>query len=62
MPLTDGQVRNAKASAAPYKLTDGNGMFLLVQSNGPKYCRFSYCFLGKQKTLALSADTNTASH
>lgn len=53
MPLTDVQVRNAKASAAPYKLTDGNGMFLLVQPNGAKYWRLSYRFLGKQKTLAL---------
>lgn len=53
MPLTDVQVRNAKASAAPYKLTDGNGMFLLVQPNGAKYWRFYYRFLGKQKTLAL---------
>lgn len=53
MPLTDIQVRNAKASAAPYKLTDGNGMFLLVLPNGAKYWRLSYRFLGKQKTLAL---------
>lgn len=28
-------------------------MFLLAQSNGPKYRRLSYRFLGKQKTLAL---------
>ncbi|MDN7807046.1 tyrosine-type recombinase/integrase [Burkholderia gladioli] len=53
MPLTDIQVRNAKAGAAPYKLTDGNGMFLLVQPNGAKYWRLSYRSLGKQKTLAL---------
>ncbi|MDN7636800.1 tyrosine-type recombinase/integrase [Burkholderia cepacia] len=53
MPLTDIQVRNAKASATPYKLTDGNGMFLLVQPNGAKYWRLSYRFLCKQKTLAL---------
>lgn len=53
MHLTDVQVRNAKASAAPYKLTHGNGMFLLVQPNGAKYWRLSYRFLGKQKTLAL---------
>ncbi|MEN2472872.1 tyrosine-type recombinase/integrase [Burkholderia sp. GS2Y] len=53
MPLTDVQVRNAKASAAPYKLTDSNGMFLLIQPNGAKYWRLSYRFLGKQKTLAL---------
>lgn len=53
MPLTDIQVRSAKADAAPYKLTDGNGMFLLVQPNGAKYRRLSYRFLCKQKTFAL---------
>uniref|UniRef100_UPI0005724FA8 tyrosine-type recombinase/integrase n=1 Tax=Burkholderia pseudomallei TaxID=28450 RepID=UPI0005724FA8 len=53
MPLTDVQVRNAKASAAPYKLTDGNGMFLLVQPNGAKYWRLSYRFLGKEKRYSL---------
>ncbi|WP_186057675.1 tyrosine-type recombinase/integrase [Burkholderia gladioli] len=53
MPLTDIQVRNAKAGDTPYKLTDGGGMFLLVQPNGGKYWRLSYRFLGKQKTLAL---------
>ncbi|WP_394853638.1 Arm DNA-binding domain-containing protein [Burkholderia multivorans] len=53
MPLTDIQVRSAKADAAPYKLTDGNGMFLLVQPNGAKYRHLSYRFLGKQKTFAL---------
>ncbi len=43
MPLTDVQVRNAKASATPYKLTDGNGI-----PNGAKYWRLSYRLLGKQ--------------
>lgn len=56
MPLTDIQVRNAKAGAAPYKLTDGNGMSLLVHPNGAKFWRFSYRFRGKQKTLAPGAE------
>lgn len=53
MPLTDIQVRNAKAGDTPYKLTDSGGMFLLVQPNGGKYWRLSYRFLGKQTTFAL---------
>ncbi|UTV53987.1 Arm DNA-binding domain-containing protein [Burkholderia arboris] len=61
MPLTDIQVRNAKASAAPYKLTDDNGMFLLVQPNGAKYWRLSYRFLGKQKTLGATFRTTRCS-
>lgn len=53
MPLTDIQVRNAKAGDTPYKLTDGDGIFLLVQPNGGKYWRLSYRFRRKQKTLAV---------
>ncbi|KWF70416.1 tyrosine-type recombinase/integrase [Burkholderia pseudomultivorans] len=54
MNLTDLAVRNAKPKDQPYKLTDGDGMFLLVQPNGGKYWRLAYRYLGKQKTLALS--------
>lgn len=36
-----------------YKLTDGNGMHLLVHPNGSKYWRLQYRFDGKQKMLAL---------
>lgn len=46
-------VRNAKPKETPYKLTDGDGMFLPVQPNGGKYWRLAYPYLGKQKTLAL---------
>ena len=53
MNLSDLAVRNAKPQAKPYKLTDGDGMFLLVQLNGGKYWRLAYRYLGKQKTLAL---------
>jgi hypothetical protein len=37
----------------PYKLTDGEGMHLLVHPNGSKYWRLQYRFDGKQKMLAL---------
>lgn len=53
MPLNDIQVKNAKISDKQYKLTDGDGMHLLVHPNGSKYWRLSYRFEGKQKTLAL---------
>ena len=47
--------RNAKPKDKPYKLTDGKGMFLLVNPDGGKYWRLAYRFNGKQKTLALGA-------
>lgn len=53
MPLTDIAVRNAKPREKQYKLTDGDGMFLLVHTNGGKYWRFKYRYLGQEKMLAL---------
>jgi len=56
MALTELQVKNAKATDKPLKLSDGGGLFLLVQSSNPKdskYWRLAYRFSGKQKTLAL---------
>ena len=53
MALTDIKVRAAKPTDKQYKLTDGNGMHLLVHPNGSKYWRLQYRFGGKQKMLAL---------
>jgi len=53
MALTDVKVRNAKPQAKPYKISDGEGMFLLVTPSGSKYWRFKYYFGGKEKLLAL---------
>lgn len=53
MALTEMEVKKAKPTEKPYKLTDGGGLFLLVQINGGKYWRLAYRFDGKQKTLAV---------
>lgn len=53
MPLTDIKVKNAKLADKQYKLTDGEGMYLLVHPNGGKYWRLKYQFAGKEKTLAI---------
>ncbi|MBT0353307.1 integrase arm-type DNA-binding domain-containing protein [Morganella morganii subsp. morganii] len=53
MALTDIKVRTAKPTDKQYKLTDGNGMHLLVHPNGSRYWRLQYRFSGKQKMLAL---------
>lgn len=52
MALTDIVVRTAKPKDKPYKLTDGDGMYLLVTAAG-KCWRFDYRFLTKRKTLAI---------
>jgi integrase len=53
MPLSDVKIRNAKPRQKPYKLADGEGMFLLVHPNGGKYWRFKYRFAGRERILAL---------
>jgi integrase len=53
MPLTNAAILNAKPKDKPYKLTDGDGMFLLVHPNGSKYWRLKYRYANKEKILAL---------
>jgi integrase len=53
MALSDAKVRNAKPKTKPYKIADGEGMFLLITPSGSKYWRLKYHFVGKEKLLAL---------
>ena len=55
MPLTDRTIRNAKPAAKAYKLADGGGMFLLVNSNGSRLWRLKYRVDGREKLLAIGA-------
>ena len=54
MGLTDTAVKNAKhkGTTAGNKLSDGQGLYLLVKATG-KYWRMDYRFADKRKTLAL---------
>lgn len=53
MPLTDTQIRAAKAKEKKYKLSDGGGLQLHVSPAGTKLWRLAYRYLGKQKEIAL---------
>ena len=53
MALSATAVSKAKATDKPQKLSDGGGMYLLIQPTGAKYWRMDYRFDGKRKTLAL---------
>jgi Arm domain-containing DNA-binding protein len=53
MPLTDTAIRNAKPRRKVSKLSDGGGLYLLIQPRGAKLWRLAYRFGGKQKALAL---------
>ena len=50
--LTDTEIRKAKPTEKPQKISDGGGLFLLVTPQGSKLWRLAYRFSGKQKTLA----------
>ena len=52
MALTDTTIKNAKPADKPYKMTDGRGLYLLVNKTG-KYFRWDYRYGGKRKTYAL---------
>ena len=53
--LNDTKIRQAKARERDYKLSDFDGLQLLVRPTGSKLWRFAYRFGGKQKQLALGA-------
>lgn len=51
--LTALTVKKVVPSDKNQKLTDGDGLYLLVHPNGGKYWRYDYRYLAKRKTLAL---------
>ena len=53
--LNDTLIRSAKPRERDYKLSDFDGLYLLVCSNGSRLWRFAYRFDGKQKQIALGA-------
>lgn len=55
MPLTETAIKKAKLGDKPIKLSDGRGMYLLVNPVGSKLWRWKYRVLGKEKVLSLGA-------
>ena len=55
MPLTHFDIRNTKPADKPFKLSDGGGLFLLVQPNGSMLWRLKYRFVGKERALSFGA-------
>jgi len=45
--------RNAKGKEKPYKISDGGGLYMLVNPDGRKYWRLKYRYNGKERSLAL---------
>lgn len=51
--LTDVEIRNAKPREKPYKLADGEGLYVLVTQQGSKLWRLKYRFGGRERLLAI---------
>ncbi len=55
MALTDTAIRNAKPKEKPYKVTDSQGLYLLVNPRGSKLWRVKYRMNGVERKLALGS-------
>ncbi|NML89179.1 tyrosine-type recombinase/integrase [Sphingobium sp. TB-6] len=55
MALTDTAIRNSKPKAKPYKVTDSQGLYLLVNPRGSKLWRLKYRMNGVERKLALGS-------
>ncbi len=53
MQLSDRTIRALRPREKPYKMTDGNGLYLLVTKVGGRLWRYDYRFQGKRQTLSL---------
>jgi integrase len=61
--LTDNKVKSLKPilkpNPKPYKVSDGDGMYVLMHPNGSKYWRLKYRIAGKEKTYAIGVYPET---
>ena len=53
-------VRQSKPKDKPYKLSDGGGMYLLINPNGSRYWRWKYRVNKREKVLALGVYPNVS--
>jgi len=55
MPLTDATLRNPKPRHKPYKVSDFEGLFILVKQKGSRLWHQKYRIDGKEKLLAIGS-------
>jgi integrase len=55
MSLADVRIRTAKPKDKPYKLSDGNGLFVLINPTGSKLWRLKYRFLDKERLYSIGS-------
>lgn len=60
MPLSDAAVRNLKPRETQYKVSDFDGLFVLVKPTGARLWRFKYRIGGKEKLLSIGPYPETS--
>ena len=53
MPLSHITIQYTKPKQKPFKLADGDGLFLVILPNGSKLWRFRYRFNGAERSLSI---------
>ena len=53
MLLTDIKIKNLILKEKPYRITDGESLYLFIKPNGSRLWQFRYLFSGKQRTLSI---------
>jgi integrase len=51
--LTDSKIRATKAQGKPYKLADGDGLWLHVLPSGRRFWRFRFTYKGRESMVSL---------
>lgn len=51
-PLSDTEIKKSKIKDKTYKLSDGQGLYLVVKDNGTKFFRYDYTFQNKRKSMS----------
>jgi integrase len=55
MPLSDVQIRNLKPRGKQYKVSDFEGLYILVKPSGSRLWQLKYRFFGKERLLSFGA-------
>lgn len=53
VPLTDTKVKNIKPSDKQQRLSDGDGLYMIIKTTGSKLWRFDFTLNGKRNTISL---------
>ena len=57
--LQDVTIKSSKPKSKDYRLSDGEGLYILIKIAGAKWWRFDYTFNSKRKTLSLGVYPET---